>query len=381
MAVAGEGPIYRKYHEHGSPLPMLPPHRQAFESELWRPQVIHDFQAWLALGNASRHGELAELYHFLAEEAKDIGSWLAVPMQLEGSGRALMVVLSLYRFHFTELRCDLLHDAARRLLPPLAAALQQSKVRGAFTAAVMHEVKTDAAAALGHCDALEECWSTHPELRDGESAQHLSMVHHYLEGLSDLGRDFLDVLRPDGGATTRFLDDLEYELGQSQQVVAREWLENLLRAWRWLYRDRQVIVTDAIGKSPLLLSAPMLLRRVARVLVQNALRHGEVEIALELDLAHDGRCLQLTITNLAHADVVAGIQGGTSAVTAQIGPAPQARARVGLANAIRLTEAVKGTLEFTDEPLKGKSRDDLRQVQAELCWPLTHQQTQSEVKP
>ena len=381
LAVAGEGPIYRKYQEHGSPLPMFPPHRQAFAGELWRPQVIQDFQAWLALSNASRHGELAELYHFLAEEAKDIGSWLAVPMQLEGSGRALMVVLSPYRFHFTELRCQLLHDAARRLLPPLAAALQQSKVRGAFTAAVMHEVKTDALAALLHCEILEEHWNTHPKLREGESAQHLDMVRHYLEGLSELGRDFLDLLRPDGDSTTRFQEDLEYELSQNQRVIASAWLENMLRAWRWLYRKRQVTVTDGIGERLLRLPAPMLLRRVARVLLQNAVRHGEVEIALHLDLADEGRCLQLTITNPAHADVVAGIQGGTSAVTAQIGPAPQARARVGLANAIRLTEAVKGTLEFKDEPLKGKSRDDLRQVQAELCWPLIHQQTQNEVKP
>ena len=381
VAVAGEGPIYRKYQEHGSPLPMLPPHRQAFAGELWQAQAIQDFQAWLAQSNTSRHGELPEPYRFLAEEVKGIGSWLAVPMPLQGSGHALMVVHSPYRFHFTELRCHLLHDAARRLLPPLAAALLQSKVRGAFTAAVMHEVKTDTHAALLHCEALEDHWNTHPELRDAETVQRLDMLRHYLEGLSELGRDFLDVLRPDGDATTRFQEDLEYELGLSQQVAAREWLENLLRAWRWLYRDRQVTVTDAIGEVPLRLPAPMLLRRVARVLLQNAFRHGEGGIALHLALADPGRSLQLTITNLAHTDVVAGIQGSTGAVTAQIGPAPQARARVGLANALRLTQAVGGTLRIEHEPLKGKCGDDLLQVQAELCWPLTHQQTQNEVNP
>lgn len=381
LAVAGEGPIYRKYQEHGSPLPMLPPHRQAFTSELWQAQAIQDFQTWQAQGNTSRHGELPELYRFLAEEVKGIGSWLAVPMPLQDSGYALMVVHSPYRFHFTELRSHLLHDAARRLLPPLAAALQQSKVRGAFTAAVMHEVKTDAQAALLNCEALEEHWRTHPELRDAASAQRLDMLRHYLEGLSELGRDFLDVLRPDGEATTRFQEDLEYELSLSQQVVASAWLEHLLRAWRWLYHNRQVTVTDVIGEAPLRLPAPMLLRRVARVLLQNAFRHGEGEIAIHLALADEGRYLQLSITNAAHADVAAGIQGGTIAVTAQIGPVPQARARVGLANAIRLTQAIKGTLQIGHEPLKGKSRDNLRQVQAELCWPLTHLQTQNEVTP
>ncbi|WP_300437094.1 hypothetical protein [Zoogloea sp.] len=375
LAVAGGGLIYRKYKEHGSPLPMLPPHRQAFSDEFWQAQAIQDFQAWLARGNASRLGALPKPYHFLSEEVKGIGSWLAVPMPLEDSGRALMVVHSPYRFHFTELRCQLMSDAARRLLPPLAAAVQQSKLRGAFTAAVMHEVKTDAAAALLHCEALEEHWRTHPELVNAETTQRLNMLRHYLEGLSELGRDFLDVLRPDGRASTRFQEDLDYELGQSQQVIASDWLENLLRPWRWLYGERrQVSVIDTIGERLLQLPAPMMLRRVARVLLQNAFRHGKDEIVLKLALADEGSYMQLTITNCAYADVAAGTQVGTRAVTAQIGPVPQARARVGLANAIRLTQAVKGTLRIEHEPFVGKSEDDLVQVKAELCWPLAVQQ-------
>ena len=74
------------------------------------------------------------------------------------------------------------------------------------------------------------------------------------------------------------------------------------------------------------------------------------------------------------ADVAAGIQVGARAVTAQIGPVPQSRARVGLANAIRLTQAVKGTLRIEHEPFMGKSEDDLVQVKAELYWPLAAQE-------
>ncbi len=375
LVLAGDGSIYRKYREHGSPLPIFPPHRQAFCYEVWQAQAIQDFQAWLASGKGAGQGELPKSYRFLAEEVRGVGSWLAVPMPLEGSGRALMVVHSPYRFHFTKLRCHLLEDAARRLLPPLAAALQQSKVRGAFTAAVMHEVKTDAAAALLHCEALEDYWNTHPELCDAETTQRLNMLRHYLEGLSELGRDFLDVLRPGGGAGMRFQEDLDYELGLSQHVIARDWLENLLRPWRWLYdTQRQVSVIDTIGPRLLRLPAPMMLRRVARALLQNAFRHGETEIALRLALLDGGSSLQLTITNCAHADVAAGIQVGARAVTAQIGPVPQSRARVGLANAIRLTQAVKGTLRIEHEPLVGKSEDDLVQVKAELYWPLAAQE-------
>lgn len=381
LPLAGEGAIYRRCKELGSPLPMVPPHKRAFPGGVWQAQVIHDFGAWLAQSNKSREGELPESYRFLTGCVNDIGSWLAVPMPLEGAQRALMVVHSPYRFHFTKLRSQLLEDAARRLLPPVAAALQQSKVRGAFTAAVMHEVKTDAAAALLHCEALEDHWHAHPELYDAETAQCLGMVRHYLEGLSELGRDFLDVLRPDGGANTRFQEDSDYELAQRQQVTAGPWLDNLLRAWRWLYDDRQVTVDDSIGDGPLLLKAPMMLRRVARVLLQNAFRHGEGDITLRLALTDEGRYLQLSITNPAHADVAAGIDAVGVGLTAQIGPAPQARARVGLVNAIRLAKAVQGRLEMGHEALGGKSKDDLVHVQAELYWPVEHPQPQVKVTP
>jgi signal transduction histidine kinase len=355
---------------------MLPPHRQAFSAEVWQSQPIQDFQAWREQDNQTRAGKPPEEFSFLGALPDAIGAWLAVPMQLDEGVRALMVVHSPYRFHFTRLRCHLLRDAARRLLPPLAAALRESKTRGAFTAAVMHEVKTDTNAALEHCRLLEEHWGQNPALGDDEATKRLDMVKHYLEGLSELGRDFLDVLRPGGDLPSRFQEDIEYELSQCQRVLAREWLDNLLRAWRWLYQDKKVELRDGIGDQPVVLAAPALLRRVARVLLQNAYRHGEGEIEIQLDLAdHDGRaCLQMRIANLAYASVAAGVQGGTSATTAQIGPAPQARARVGLANAIRLAQAVGGSVETSHVPCKDhtdSSEDEpMHRVSALLLWPL-----------
>ncbi len=375
QAVAGAGPIFDAYHRHGSPLPILPPHAQAFAAQVWTLQPIQDFQAWRKKDNESRGGEPPDAYRFLGMLPDAIGAWLAVPMQLEGSVRALMVVHSSYRYHFSSVRCNLLTDAARRLLPLLAAAVRESQVRGAFTAAVMHEVKNDAAAALLHCDWLEEHLNRHPSLLEGTVAERLTMLRHYLEGLSELGRDFLDVLRPSGDAPGRYQDDTTYELSQSASVQPKDWLDNQLRGWRWIYDDTAVDVDIGIEDGTITLAAPALLRRVARVLLQNAFRHGEGKVKISLGIDKMCNCLDLSITNLAYAAVALGLQGGVSSATAQIGPAPQARARVGLASAVRLARAVGGRLDVRNEPCK-RADDDaceddaMRQVSAKLLWPL-----------
>jgi hypothetical protein len=374
QAVAGDGPIFDAYHRHGSPLPILPPHAQAFAAKPWMPQPIQDFQAWRKKDAESWGGEPPDAYRFLGVLPDAIGAWLAVPMQLEGSVRALMVVHSSYRYHFSSVRCRLLRDAARRLLPPLAAAVRESQVRGNFAAAVMHEVKSDAAAALLYCEWLDEHLNQHAALLDGTTTERLTMLRHYLEGLSELGRDFLDVLRPGGDAPGRYQDDVTYELDQSASVQPEDWLDNQLRAWRWIYNDKAVDVDIDIEGGPITLAAPALLRRVARVLLQNAFRHGEGKIEIWLGINEARTSLKLSITNSAYAAVALGLQGGVSSATAQIGPASQARARVGLANAIRLAQAVGGSLDVWNKPCE--RADDacvdeaMHHVRVELLWPL-----------
>lgn len=387
QAVAGAGPIFDAYHRYGSPLPIISPHAQAFAAETWVPQPIQDFHAWRKKHGESRKSEppdayrlletLPDAYQFLETLPDAIGAWLAVPMELEGSVRALMVVHSSYRYHFTAMRCHLLREAASRLLPPLASAVRESRVRGAFTAAVMHEVKNDAAVALRHCEWLEEHLNRLPGLPDDKVAEHLTMLRHYLEGLSELGRDFLDVLRPGSDAPGRYQDDTTYELNQSASVEPQEWMDNQLRAWRWIYNDTLVTVDIGIKDGTVTLVAPALLRRVARVLLQNAFRHGEGEVKISLGIDEALTSLELNITNSAYAAVALGLQGGVNSATAQIGPPSQARARVGLANAIRLAREVGGSLDVQNEPCERADDagvgDVKHYVRAKLLWPLASQ--------
>lgn len=369
LPIAGAGEAFCAYRSQGGPLPLLPPHKQALKGEAWIPQPIQDFHSWHQT-NAAPPDEA----FFSVTLSNSIGSWLGVPMQLEGSVRALMVVHSPYRYHFTRLRCHLLKDAAQRLLPPLAAAVQESKVRGAFTAAVMHEVKNDAAVALRHCEWLGE----HVRNQTGESGieQRLDMLRHYLEGLEQLGRDFLDVLRPNGDAQSRYQDDIEYELSQRASVKPGAWLENQLRPWRWLYDDTPLEIQVDVADNEICLAAPMLLRRVSRVLLQNAFRHGEgrVEISLSTKQYGGRDCLALCIANPSYASVAMGLRGGAG--VAQIGVASQARARVGLSNAGRLAKAVGGNLEVDHKECEPAGHNGtfeieaMHRVFAHLLWPL-----------
>ena len=297
-------------------------------------------------------------------------------MELEGHLKALMVVHSPYRFHFTALRCSLLESAARRLLPPFASAVAESRIRGAFAAAVMHEVKNDAATAILHCERLEKEIISLPVERSAV-LEELTMLRHYLEGLNELGRDFLDILRPSSDDPSRGDDDLAREIEQVQTVKIADWFENQLKPWRCLYGDlRKIDLNNISGdgssvSGQIILCAPILLKRVFRVLLQNAFRHGEMRVLIEWKVSGSEAVdcaaqswLELDITNPAYE-------------SSQIGPSAQARARVGLTNADSLTKSMGGKLTFEVENDKEISKDGalgdeaMKKVSAHLRWPLS----------
>ena len=389
QAVAGNGSAYERYREHSSPIEMLAPHKESFQAELWKSQVIQDFSAWFEKICSDTSEDFSRSCLWLRQSQERIGAWLAIPMELEGHLKALMVVHSPYRFHFTALRCSLLESAARRLLPPFASAVAESRIRGAFAAAVMHEVKNDAATAILHCERLEKEIISLPVERSAV-LEELTMLRHYLEGLNELGRDFLDILRPSSDDPSRGDDNLAREIEQLQTVKIADWFENQLKPWRWLYGDlRKIDLNNISGdgaseSDQIILCAPILLKRVFRVLLQNAFRHGEICVLIEWKISgsETADCaaeswLELTITNPAYESVAMSLKGGVSSASSQIGPSAQARARVGLTNADSLTKSMGGKLTFEVENDKEISKDGalgdeaMKKVSAHLRWPLS----------
>jgi CheY-like chemotaxis protein len=389
QAVAGNGSTYERYREHNSPIEMLAPHKESFQADPWKSQVIQDFSAWFKKNCSDTSEDFSKSCLWVRQSPEKIGAWLAIPMELEGHLKALMVVHSPYRFHFTALRCSLLESAARRLLPPFSSAVAESRIRGAFAAAVMHEVKNDAATAILHCERLEKEIIRLPVERSAV-LEEITMLRHYLEGLNELGRDFLDILRPSSDDPSRGDGDLACEIEQVQTVKIADWFENQLKPWRWLYGDlRKIDLNNISGdgssvSGQIILCAPILLKRVFRVLLQNAFRHGEICVLIEWKISgsETADCaaeswLELAITNPAYESVAMSLKGGVNSASSQIGPSAQARARVGLTNANRLTRSIGGklTLDVVDDESISKDGsigdEAMKKVSTHLRWPLS----------
>jgi hypothetical protein len=214
-AIAGCGDAYEASRNHdGQTLP--PPHSIARDRPAWKAAVVQDFQKW------SERVDVRPYPHGSEALRRGIGSWLAVPMQVDGVVRALMVVHSPHRCYFTEQRTRLMEHAAKRLLPLLAAAQRETRARSAFTAAIMHEVKNDAHSALMVLEGLEQQLRT--QTNGSRFLEPLIEIRHFMKNLHGLGQDALGIYR---------LGDKEQPLeqqtsGQSIETRLRDLLENLL---------------------------------------------------------------------------------------------------------------------------------------------------------
>lgn len=273
QAVAGVGDAYDECRREGQQK-LSEPHRTVISTEAWRAVVVQDFQAWLERTGDGPYRCIRD------EQRRRMASWLAVPMQVDGKLRALMVVHSSHACYFTAFRVRLLEQTAERLLPLLAAAQRETRTRSAFTAAVMHEVKNDSHAALLLLREIE-----------GKSAQPpntsvLTELRHYLEGVNALGQDALDIFQL--GRAERIQDRREQDKNQSH--VLGELIKSMTLGWRTLYEDTELRtdLAENLARRRVKVMRALSFRRVGRVLLHNAFRHGRdwVRIGVELSRRH-----------------------------------------------------------------------------------------------
>nr|VFK07221.1 MAG: GAF domain [Candidatus Kentron sp. LPFa]VFK23956.1 MAG: GAF domain [Candidatus Kentron sp. LPFa] len=359
QVVAGWGNAYEIYRQQGEQMQGPAPHMVATK-EAWKGVMIQDFQAWSKKTLYLSHdGAISEM-------GKTISSWLAVPMQVEGRIRAAMMVHSPHAHYFTAFHTRLLEDAAQRLLPLLTAALRETRTRSAFTAAVMHEVKNDSHTALMLLDLIQKSIDQGGEIKG--MAEYLIEIRHHLEGLNALGQDSLDIFRTGAkGNAQEWKDD---ERGVT--TTLGNLLENATRGWRILYEDTKFEsdLPEELAKCKVRILRILNFKRVLRVLLHNAFRHGQdwVHIAVELrdDPDTDKQQLELTIRNGAYEDVIIGL-GGNSGLAMDTGSSSLTRGRMGLTVARQLTLEVGG---FLSELQYKKKQEDWGEVTIALHWPI-----------
>jgi hypothetical protein len=364
QAVAGWGAIYDACRQTGGHA-LGPPHSHAFDTA-WEAVVIQDYQAW-----RQRSADCCGCVN--DGQCRATGSWLAVPMKVAGDVRAMMVVHSPHPFYFTAFRVRLLENAAKRLLPLLAAALREVRARSAFAAAVMHEVKNDAHSALMVLDGVQA------QAKGQPWATPLAEVRHHLEGLDLLGQDTLEIFRLGLSAhgRTRRSDDKDLSF------VVKDLFANTFRGWEVLYDQTEVkmeIPAD-LARQTIRVSRALAFNRVMRVLLHNAFRHGfdwvNVSVALKGG-GQDGRQLEMTITNPAYRDVASALAENVDFAGQALGASPLVRGRLGLAVARQLALDAGGNIS---ELGLAPAADEQTEARVTLTWPVHLLNDTSEASP
>jgi len=351
--VAGWGDTCETCRQHGGRMVNISSDIIGSEKP-WQATVIQEFQTWSK--------KIPSPLCIPDELYKAIGSWLAVPMQVEGKIRAAMVIHSPHAHYFTAFHTKLLEQAAKRLLPLLAAALRETRARSAFTAAVMHEVKNDSHTALMLLDQMQRKAGQTPWTKS------LAGIRHHLESLNALGQDTLDIFQV---ARDRRILEWKNERKDITTILG-DLLEKATLGWCTLYKNTEF--KSDLAKELALCSVRIPhnldFRRVLRILLHNAFRHGLywVHIAAELQGDADAdRRLKLTIRNGAYGNIVSGLRQAFGSAMDNPGASPLTRGRMGLTVAKQLTLEAGGSLS---ELQYKKLDEDQGQAMISLYWPV-----------
>lgn len=361
QAVAGWGVAYGVCRQQGEQ-ELFEPLATAYRGTPWESVLIQDYVEWKPKAAARKCCPCEA-----SECPKELCGWLAVPMQLDGRIQAMMVVHTRHPHYFTEFRVKLLETAAKRLLPLLAAAQREQRMRSVFTASIMHEVKNESHDAVL---LLTEARKYLPVEPNDELERHLTEIQHHLEGLEILGMDALDVFQL--GSEVR----KEVQTGNNKDISGQLGgvLLSILRGWTTFYEDTEVTLIFADHLEALNVAIPSggAFKRVLRALLHNAFRHGQNWVSVEVQIKEPEDLtrptfLRITVSNRAYGDVVEDLSQRVFGKGENFGGSTRIRGHLGLAVARQLVANAHGCLsDLTWQPLEG----DTGKAIITLTWPV-----------
>jgi signal transduction histidine kinase len=172
---------------------------------------------------------------------------------------------------------DEVGDLARALASMQQALVRQEEARRAFVATASHELRTPLTSLQGNLELLlEDLDAGHLDVEDAGAV--LRGGQQQLHRLSNLASELLDLSRLDAGVALR---REPVELGEICRAVAAEFA---LRA-----RDRAVDLDVVPPTGPVWASGdPGAVARVARILIDNALRFSPAGQTIRITAAYHG---------------------------------------------------------------------------------------------
>ncbi len=356
---AGAGALFHHYAEHGGALPLVGPLRQLFDPNTvaWTLYVEQEHDAWwrehgddLARKWPSRGWSATQKQQAL-NELREVKTWVGIRLpRAAGFSTAVMVV------HLggkpNQAWVSVLHllvQAAKRLYPPFLLAQSERLERIAWSAAVMHEMKTETATLNTEFEALEK------ELKDKDDPLLVSM-RATVQSVNDLAVDYL-----------RNLDE-SYEQPRQNELRAEtvnvdETLHRALAPFAVTHSAVNLQQAD-FNAGTRTLKAPALWRRVVRVLLHNAFRYGDRRVWLAARC--EGEELLVSVQNDARHDAVEELKT-LNLQEIRTGRAAYLRLRVGLRSAHILARDAEASLEG---PKFETTAQGSATVAFELRWPL-----------
>jgi signal transduction histidine kinase len=183
-------------------------------------------------------------------------------------------------------RADEVGDLARALASMQEALRRQEEARRAFVATASHELRTPLTSLQGNLELLlEDLDAGHLDMEDASAV--LRGGQDQLRRLSNLASELLDLSRLDAGVELRHEP---VEIGEMCRAVAAEFG---LRA-----RDRRVQLAVVPPTGPVWASGdPGAVARVARILIDNALRFSPAGGTIRIGAAYHGERATLEVAD------------------------------------------------------------------------------------
>jgi signal transduction histidine kinase len=182
---------------------------------------------------------------------------------------------------------DEVGDLARALASMQAALRRQEEARRAFVATASHELRTPLTSLQGNLELLtEDLDAGHLDIEDAGRVLHGAQGQ--LRRLANLASELLDLSRLDAGIELR---REPVEIGELCRAVAAEFE---LRA-----RERSVTLEVVPPTGPVWAAGdPGAVARVARILIDNALRFSPADETIRIAAAYRGDRATLEVTDL-----------------------------------------------------------------------------------
>lgn len=174
------------------------------------------------------------------------------------------------------------HMGGFMLLSDITQDREIDRMRTEMIHIIVHELQNPVAAVRGFLEILRE-----EELSQEELTEIYALCSRSVETLRSLIDRFLDITRLESGK-------LQIEM---EPVVMPQLLKDVIDSFRPQLKDKNIDIEYRPGTVPVLLGSPSMLEDVARNLISNAIKYGNPNRTIEVDLGMEGTDVVFSVTD------------------------------------------------------------------------------------